>query len=1173
MNLDILINANKNNFNSRLESVQNKAKDNYMLNNLKNIPVTTFMKQSLTKFHRPQTSKMKSKSINKYNNIKDKNIDFFKAIPLLYNTSMKKESNSSALRMLNIDYSPNLLNATKVGFHKKINGKNIDDLMIKHIISLPEIKEENNFMQKSISIINQNRDKSAVKIDNIKNPILINRINQNQILKDNTNNIKIFVNDSNRENNYKKNNRYILEEKNNEKNIINYANNIYQIKDNNSYEHTANIMLLKSLENRLKKEQLSSKNQFQSLIKSTSESKNNNNIFNNILKYGEIKVQNEIKGITNLIITNQKIIPERHYISNNQSKLYESNEQSNNSKIFNDKNNSPKIKNLQKYNTTKEKESIKLPNLKYLYYLIFPGNASYLVEKCMKHRVNWIKPFSVVSTLFNFKWQELSIGIDYHSLGYFPNVKQVVNHYENHYAISNKAKMFINLLNYCERRNLSVFKYVPFTIIFNLRDEAGLNNESKKNTIEKDNKYENLKEMINSIEKYVKNYEEIGQFYKEENYQKYMNYLKYRESKGDCKNVNYNDYKKLFKRRSLLFRRNKKRNTLSNNTKKKEEETNKENNIKVEGYTLYSDYFNYLVDENKVPIYDKNKEKMYEEENKKMSNKYGKNNDEKSIIGMNTCIEIPKTHFNGKNLWIVKAINLNRGMCIKIVNSYEQMLKVINKFKEGVDYNFTKEKLDENNEEVKSENQPEQTLNKSLSNKNKPISNRIVRKNLSSADKTKTIMLNKDYIFNKKRVRLMYNKNSMNSGIRNLKTKTVTEDNYSAELNKNKKEEEEKKISDIKEKEKEKEKEKDKEKYNCNRIIIQKYIENPLLYKGRKFDMRIWVLLTHSMKVYVFKEGHLKTCSIEYSLNSKDAFAHITNYSFQKYNTYFQRYEKGNEVPFFEFQNFLDEIHPEKNYNIKNNLIPQIKEIIKISMRSVKYKINKHRRNYQFEIFGYDFMMDKDFNLFLIEINTNPGLEESSPWIKIIVPRMLDDALRLTIDQLFETKYNFELIKKFRTKEEDDVYDYVLYNYNKMTKINEELNKEDNSIKDNNENNDKEKDNNEKDNNEKNNNEKDNNENANSNKISENKLEESKIIKNKINDNKEKHYISPYPVPGYSLEENIWDFVCDLDDPDPLDELKEKEEKNKIQENEKGKIKYGHKHHISKSSKKGKKIS
>ena len=71
----------------------------------------------------------------------------------------------------------------------------------------------------------------------------------------------------------------------------------------------------------------------------------------------------------------------------------------------------------------------------------------------------------------------------------------------------------------------------------------------------------------------------------------------------------------------------------------------------------------------------------------------------------------------------------------------------------------------------------------------------------------------------------------------------------------------------------------------------------------------------------------------------------------------------------------------------------KIKEIVYLTLRSVKSKINKNNRNHQFEIFGYDFMLDENFNLFLIEINTNPGLEESSPWIKIIIPRMLDDAL------------------------------------------------------------------------------------------------------------------------------------------------------------------------------------
>jgi hypothetical protein len=74
-------------------------------------------------------------------------------------------------------------------------------------------------------------------------------------------------------------------------------------------------------------------------------------------------------------------------------------------------------------------------------------------------------------------------------------------------------------------------------------------------------------------------------------------------------------------------------------------------------------------------------------------------------------------------------------------------------------------------------------------------------------------------------------------------------------------------------------------------------------------------------------------------------------------------------------------------------------------MLSVKDLINTNSKKYCFEIFGYDFMFDCDFNPYLIEINTNPGLEISSPLINILVPRMIDDALRLTIDTLFVTEY------------------------------------------------------------------------------------------------------------------------------------------------------------------------
>ena len=70
--------------------------------------------------------------------------------------------------------------------------------------------------------------------------------------------------------------------------------------------------------------------------------------------------------------------------------------------------------------------------------------------------------------------------------------------------------------------------------------------------------------------------------------------------------------------------------------------------------------------------------------------------------------------------------------------------------------------------------------------------------------------------------------------------------------------------------------------YKSNKIILQKYIEKPLLYNGRKFDMRLWVLLTHKMEIYLFREGHLKATSFNYSLENNDLYIHLTNYSVQK---------------------------------------------------------------------------------------------------------------------------------------------------------------------------------------------------------------------------------------------------------------------------------------------------
>ena len=888
-------------------------------------------------------------------------------------------------------------------------------------------------------------------------------------------------------------------------------------------------------------------------------SKNNVLIANNLpnILINNINIKNSKRSMSSSTkITRNKLKQRNDQFLLNGLVIYPENE------LMKSANNKDNFNSILEHNENKNKMIKKTEQEKYLkknQYLILKGNASYLIKNCMAHRINWVpveKPPENYNS-FNFKWKELSFGIDYNSLNRIPGVKQIVNHYENHFAISNKANMFINLMKYCEQRKISVFKYVPFTIVFKIKDRRKMKNKEKQ--IRWSEKLEKLKVFIQNIDKNVKDYNEIGKYYFNEEY------IKDKEKRNEFEKIQL--IKKRRKEKELEEIKEKEKNKKEKTNKEKEKEDNEdEDEERYDGkYKVYSDFFPRLKITDKLNL--ANKFKTIE----------GKENDKKiEKIGNNTLIEIPTTHFNGKNMWLLKAVNLNRGMCIKVVNSFEQMEKVINKFKNGVDYRFTVEEIEEKqnplNEQALSED--ETSISKKLNSIQISENDDKEKNNLKGINKTEENIQNK------------------NNNINNANKKIKEEDK-------------EEKI------------------YNCTKIVIQKYIENPLLYKGRKCDMRIWVLLTHQMKVFLFKEGHLKTCSVEYDLNSKNAFTHITNYSFQKYNTNFQKFEKGNEVPFYEFQNFIDKEYPEKNYKLKKDLMKKVKEIISLTMRSGKDKINKNGRSHQFEIFGYDFMLDSDFNVFLIEINTNPGLEISSPWIQIVVPRMLDDALRLTVDKVFDPVYDFEKSYKGDYTEEQKklLFDSKIkvdfnavsqnltkesnllnspknkntsqakasFNSNennilknnldsddedkKLIKVNNKENKIKKEIKEIKNNKDNNKNKEIKENKDVNNNNaiiykkeiKDNKDIKSISKPKDNKLNKEKgrreSIKQIQNENINK-YISPFPVPGYSLDENLWEFVCDLNSKDPF-ELKNEKETNIERESI-----YSKKHTLKKNDKK-----
>ena len=64
-------------------------------------------------------------------------------------------------------------------------------------------------------------------------------------------------------------------------------------------------------------------------------------------------------------------------------------------------------------------------------------------------------------------------------------------------------------------------------------------------------------------------------------------------------------------------------------------------------------------------------------------------------------------------------------------------------------------------------------------------------------------------------------------------------------------------------------------------------------------------------------------------------------------------------------------------------------------MRSVFHKIDCVKRKNTFELFGFDFMIDSNYKVYLIEANINPCLEVSSNFSARFIPSLLEDVLRL----------------------------------------------------------------------------------------------------------------------------------------------------------------------------------
>jgi tubulin polyglutamylase TTLL5 len=190
-----------------------------------------------------------------------------------------------------------------------------------------------------------------------------------------------------------------------------------------------------------------------------------------------------------------------------------------------------------------------------------------------------------------------------------------------------------------------------------------------------------------------------------------------------------------------------------------------------------------------------------------------------------------------------------------------------------------------------------------------------------------------------------------------------------------------------------------------------RYISKPLIINKRKFDLRVFVLVTsfEPLRAYIYKNGTCRFASEPYG-DSKSKYSNLTNHSINKTN---KRPKSG--IP-LEFDNkwSLEKLweYLEESGVETLSIIKEIKSIVLKTLSSAhspnvggaRCFLPPGNKDNCFELYGFDILIDKDLKAWLLEVNVSPALKSSSSEDYETKREMVSDLFNLIGVKMSKTK-------------------------------------------------------------------------------------------------------------------------------------------------------------------------
>ncbi|NXU47005.1 TTL10 polyglycylase, partial [Turnix velox] len=178
--------------------------------------------------------------------------------------------------------------------------------------------------------------------------------------------------------------------------------------------------------------------------------------------------------------------------------------------------------------------------------------------------------------------------------------------------------------------------------------------------------------------------------------------------------------------------------------------------------------------------------------------------------------------------------------------------------------------------------------------------------------------------------------------------------------------------------------------------IVQRYIQQPLLLEGRKFDVRSYLLVASTLPFLLcFAQGYVRLTCAPYHVASDDLTVHLTNQSVQKRSSLYEKMKEETVWPMEHFNSYVNEKFRKTNHLPKNWVFTvftrRMQQILLQCFLAARHKLQ--RRLGYFDLFGCDFLIDENFKVWLLEMNANPALHTHCHVLRDIIPTIVHESL------------------------------------------------------------------------------------------------------------------------------------------------------------------------------------